>query len=137
MVKSIPDCKYCLRLLTIGATSNSCGKGRYIPGNGRNTSCINLECDNNVTLCKRHEGVNKERHRLYKNALRWAQRVRPAQNSGTIEEESFFMVMVEETETRGLAELDDMVETRKQIHLKQGADVSDIFGYQKSEHSSK
>ena len=40
------------------------------------------------------------------------------------------MAMAEETETRGLAELDDMVETRKEIHLKQGAIVSDIFGYQ-------
>ena len=74
--------------------------------------------------------MNKERHRLYRNALRWAQRVRPGQNSGDIEEESYLMAMAEETETRGLAELDDMVETRKEIHLKQGTDVSDIFGYQ-------
>ena len=52
-------CKYCLRLLTIGATSNTCGKGKHIAGNGRNGSCINSECENNVTMCKKNEGVNK------------------------------------------------------------------------------
>ena len=40
------------------------------------------------------------------------------------------MAMSEEIETRGMAELDNMVETAKEIHLIQGTDVSDIFGYQ-------
>ena len=40
------------------------------------------------------------------------------------------MTVTEETETKGVAELHDMVETRKEIHLKQGTDITNIFGYQ-------
>ena len=50
-------CKYCLRFLTISATSNSCGKGKHIQGNGKNGSCTVIDCENNVTLCKKHETV--------------------------------------------------------------------------------
>ena len=75
-IKVIEDskvyCKFCFRFLTIGATSNSYGKGKHIPGNGKNGSCAITECENNVTLCKKHEAVIRDRHRLYKTALRWA-----------------------------------------------------------------
>ena len=40
------------------------------------------------------------------------------------------MTVTEETETKGVAELNDMVETRKEIHLKQGTDITNILGYQ-------
>ena len=40
------------------------------------------------------------------------------------------MIVTEETETKGAAELNDMVETRKEIHLKQGTDITNILGYQ-------
>ena len=40
------------------------------------------------------------------------------------------MAMAEETESKGIAELSDMSNTRKEIHLKKGTDTSDIFGYQ-------
>ena len=123
-------CKYCLRLLTIGTTGNSCGKGRHIQGNGVNGSCTVTECENNVTLCKRHETVNRDRHRLYKAALRWVQRLKPAQNGETVRQESYLMAMAEETESKGRAELNDMNDARKEIHLKKGIDTSDIFKYQ-------
>ena len=38
--------------------------------------------------------------------------------------------MAEETESKGIAELSDMSNTRKEIHLKKGTDTSYIFGYQ-------
>ena len=41
-------CKICLRLLGMGATNNSCGSGKHIQGNGRNTSCFQYDCDNNA-----------------------------------------------------------------------------------------
>ena len=91
------------------------------------------DCENNVTLCKKHETVNRDRHRLYKAALRWIQGLRPAQNGETIREESYLMAMAEETESKGIAELSDMNDTRKEIHLKKGTDTSDIFGYQDTE----
>ena len=40
------------------------------------------------------------------------------------------MVMAEETESKGIAELSDMNDARKEIHLKKGIDTSDIFKYQ-------
>ena len=40
------------------------------------------------------------------------------------------MTVTEETETKGAAELNDMIQTRKEIHLKQGSDITNIFGYQ-------
>ena len=103
--------KFCFRFLTIGATSNSYDKGKHIPGNGKNGSCAITECENNVTLCKKHKAVNRDRHRLYKNALRWAQGARPAQNDGTIQEESYLMAMTEETESKGIAEMSGMSNT--------------------------
>ena len=40
------------------------------------------------------------------------------------------MAMAEETESKGRAELNDMNDARKEIHLKKGTDTSDIFRYQ-------
>ena len=43
------------------------------------------------------------------------------------------MAMAEETESKGIAELSDMNDTRKEIRLKKGTDTSDIFRYQDKE----
>ena len=43
------------------------------------------------------------------------------------------MAMAEESESRGRAELDDMNNAHKEIHLKRGTDTSDIFGYMDKE----
>ena len=40
-----------------------------------------------------------------------------------------FILLVDESESRGEKELDDINDAQKQIHLKRGADTSDIFGY--------
>ena len=40
------------------------------------------------------------------------------------------MTVTEETDSKGAAELDNMIVTRKEIHLKQGMDIANIFGYQ-------
>ena len=125
-------CKFCLRFLVIGATSNSCGAGRHLQGNGRNTSCVQVDCDTNVTLCRKHERINAEKHKLYKSALRWKQRAGPSQGQDDDEEKnhSYLMTVTEETETKDAAVLNDMIQTRKEIHLKQGSDITNIFGYQ-------
>ena len=39
------------------------------------------------------------------------------------------MMMADESESRREKELDDINDARKQIHLKRGADTSNIFGY--------
>ena len=40
------------------------------------------------------------------------------------------MTVTEETETESVAVLNDMIQARKEIHLKQVSDITDIFGYQ-------
>ena len=47
------------------------------------------------------------------------------------------MIMADESESRGEKELNDINDARKQIHLKRGADTSDIFGYVKTNNSEK
>ena len=86
-------CKFCLRFQGIGATSSSCGKGKHIVGNGRNTSCITYDCENNVTVCKKHESINLERHRLYKTAMKWKQSFRSGGSQVDEEEETYLMTI--------------------------------------------
>ena len=40
------------------------------------------------------------------------------------------MTVTEETDTKGAAELNNMIVTHKEIHLKQGMDIANIFRYQ-------
>ena len=42
------------------------------------------------------------------------------------------MTVTEETETKGAAVLNDMIQTRKEIHLNQGSDITNVFGYIKT-----
>ena len=86
--------------------------------------CSVKECDRHVTLCRRHESENRGRHKIYRQSLEWANSFKPEN-----EQTSLLMIMAEESESRGEKELDDINDARKQIHLKRGADTSDIFGY--------
>ena len=116
-----------------GATTNSCGAAKHMAGNGKNTSCSQHDCETNVTLCKKHEKVNAEKDRLYRAALRWKERVTAGQHHNDDEENNTYLIIVpEETETRSTAILNDMDQTRREIHLKQGSDMSEIFGYYKT-----
>ena len=67
-----------------------------------------------MSLCaKKHERVNAEKHRLYKAALRWKQRVTTGQQHNDDEENHSYLITVpEETETRCTAILNDMDQTR-------------------------
>ena len=113
-------CRICLRFLGMGATKNSCGIGKHTQYNGRNTSCWYNDCYNNMTVCKKHEKINSERHRLYKSALRWIQKTRSGQDQNDDEEagHSYLMTVTEETETESVAVVNDMIQARKEIHLK-------------------
>ena len=118
----------------MGSTTNSCGAGKHVTGNGKNTSCSQYDCDNNVTLCKKHEKLNAEKHTLYKSGLIWIQKVTSGQQHNDDDEKnhSYLITVPEETETRCTAILNDMDQTRREIHLKQGSDMSEIFGYYKT-----
>ena len=45
------------------------------------------------------------------------------------EDHSYLITVPEEAETRGAAVLNDMIQTCKEIHLKQRSDMNKIFGY--------
>ena len=47
------------------------------------------------------------------------------------------MIMAEESESRGEKELNDINDARRQIHLKRGADTSDIFCYVRNNDPEK
>ena len=91
--------------------------------------CSVKECERHVTTCRRHEPENRERHNIYKKSLDWAQSFRPQQNGHQREQTTLLMMMADESESRGEEELNDMNDARKMIHLKRGADTSNIFGY--------
>ena len=120
-------CIRCLRGLRRGNNSSSCGQGRHTVNSGYNGMCSVTSCDRHVTMCKRHESENKNRHKIYKKSLEWAQSFRPQQGGQTERQTSLLMTMADETESRGKEELDDMNDARKEIHLKTGVDTSYIF----------
>ena len=80
----------------------------------------------------KYEEIKAQRQRLYKSALRWKHRVESGQvqNVDKEKDHSYLMTIPEETETNGVAVLHDMIQTRIGFHLKQGADITDTFGYQ-------
>ena len=117
-------CRFCLKPLRAGNIGNACGKGRHSQSTGFNGMCLNRECDRHVTLCRRHEDDNKQRHRIYKQSLEWVNCLTTAN-----EQTSLLMIKEKEAETRRIEELDNISEIRDKIHLKRGADSADIFGY--------
>ena len=74
-----------------------------------------------MTVCKKHEKINSERHRMYKSALGWIEKTRSGQDQNDDEEavHSNSMTVTIETETKSVAVLNDMIQTLKEIHLKQ------------------
>ena len=62
-------CKLCLRNLKRGRGGNTCGPGRHTVNTGYNGMCSIKECERHVTMCKRHEPENRNRHKIYKKSL--------------------------------------------------------------------
>ena len=96
--KSNIFCSICLRLLGMeaGASGRACGIDKHIKGNGRNTSCVQSDCDTNATLCRKHEKINAEKHRTYKAALRWKQQVARGQPQNEQEDYIYLINVPEE-----------------------------------------
>ena len=55
--------------------------------------------------------------------MKWKQSFRSGEGQVDDKEETYLMTVTEETDTKGAAELDNMIVTRKEIHLKQGMDT--------------
>ena len=49
--------------------------------------------------------------------MKWKQSFRSREGQVDDEEEAYLMTVTEETDTKGAAELDNMIVTRKEIHL--------------------
>ena len=63
--------------------------------------------------------------------MKWKQSFRSGGDQEAEEEETYLMTATEEIDTKGTAELDNMIVIRKEIHLKQGMNLANIFGYQR------
>ena len=96
---------------------------------GYNGLCVIRECDKHSTICRAHEDENRDRHRILKACLDWAQNIRPQLTGQTTNHTTFLMTVDDEAESRSEEELDDMNDARKEIHLKRSTDTIDIFGY--------
>ena len=77
-----------------------------------------------MSTCYINESENKQKHKIYRQSLEWVNSLSPES-----EQTSLLMIKAKESESRRKEELDDISNARKQIHLKRGADTSDIFGY--------
>ena len=79
-------------------------------------------------MCKDHADENKNRHRIIKQCLEWAQGIRsqaPGQTTGSM---SFLMTVDEDVESSSEKELEDMNNMCKEIHIKTSTDVVDERG---------
>ena len=88
-------CKFCLRYLRAGHTSNTCGMGKHSPNTGFNGMCSYRDCDRHVTLCKKHESENRKKHKIYRLSLEWANSFKPKN-----EQTSLLMLKAKESESR-------------------------------------
>ena len=61
-------------------------------------SCLQNDCESNVTVCKRNEKNNAERHRTYRAALRWKERVLRGQPHDDQEDYAYLITVPEENE---------------------------------------
>ena len=91
--------------------------------------CFRRNCEKHSTVCKEHADENKNRHRIVRQCLEWAQGVRPQIPGQTTNNMSFLMTVNEDVETSSERELDDMNDMRKEIHINTSTDTMDIFGY--------
>ena len=60
-------CRFCLKFLKKNRNGNACGQGQHTNNTGFNGMCSVKECDRHVTVCRRHESENRNRHKIYKN----------------------------------------------------------------------
>ena len=123
-----------------GASGRACSNGRHINGNGRNLSCVQHDCHTNATLCKKHEKLNKEKPRTYRNALRWKQQVTRGQNQNEQEDFIFLITVPEKNKADSTNLLDDMDSVRERIHMKYSSgshELNDIISYFPDTHQEE
>ena len=106
-----------------------CSKGNHIINTGRNGMCFIRNCEKHSTVCKEHADENKNRHRIVRQCLDWAEGVRAQTSGQTTNNMSFLMTVTQDVETSSERELDDMNDMRKEIHINTSTDTMDIFGY--------
>ena len=81
-------------------------------------SCVQSYCDYNAAICKRHELVNKEKHRTYKAALRWKEQFAKGQGQNEQTELVYLINVQEENKADCTNLVDEMGSVRKGIPLR-------------------
>ena len=110
-------CKHCLRTLKPTSRGNSCGEGRHIFNNGKNGTCAFRNCIMHVTMCREHYDFNKDKHKLLRSSMAWADVVSPQPVKQNM---SFLMQVSEDTESNSERVLGDLSLVRKEIQINTG-----------------
>ena len=93
--------------------------------------CADRNCEKNVTMCRDHYDLNKDRHKLLRAGMAWADVVRPQPVKHYM---SFLMQVSEDTESNSEKVLGDMSLVRKEIQINIRQDPLEIFD--ETEHTT-
>merc|ERR1711873_282460 len=117
-------CRICLRHFGVGENRNDVCKRRHIENTNNNGSCWKRGCDYNVTMCREHFNINKERHRILRSSQDWADRVDP---QPVRQHMSFLMQVGEDTESTSEKVLENLNSVRKEIQINTEQDLAEVL----------
>ena len=91
--------------------------------------CFIRNCEKHSTVGKEHADENKNRHRIVRKCLNWAEGVRAQASGQTTNNMSFLMTVHQDVETSSERELDDLNDMRKEIHINISTDSMEFLLY--------
>ena len=117
-------CRICLRHFGVAENRGDVCKGRHVENNDRNGSCWKRGCDYNVTMCRDHYNLNKERHVLLRGSLDWANKVDPQPVKHHM---SFLMQVGKDTEFISEKVQENLNAVRKEIQINTEQGLAEVF----------
>ena len=117
-------CKICLRHFGVGENRGDVCKRRHIENTDRNGSCWKRGCDYNVTMCREHFNINKERHVMLRSSLDWAKKVDPQPVRHHM---SFLMQVGKDTESTSEKVLENLNSVRKEIQINTEQGLAEVL----------
>merc|ERR1712163_103303 len=108
----------------VGENRGDVCKRKHIENTDNNGSCWKRGCDYNVTMCREHFNINKERHRILRSSQDWADRVDP---QPVRQHMSFLMQVGEDTESTSKKVLENLNSVRKEIQINTEQDLAEVL----------
>merc|ERR1712163_15334 len=108
----------------VGENRGDVCKRKHIENTDNNGSCWKRGCDYNVTMCREHFNINKERHRILRSSQDWADRVDP---QPVRQHMSFLMQVGEDTESTSEKVVENYNIVRKEIQINTEQDLDEAL----------